>query len=122
MEQMEQRNQRSGYWSGLFSGLLLAVLVIGCIYIGTQVFRIFETKKMAEEAQTEDGELLNDYTAAKIEIIEETINQYFLEETSRSELENGIYEGMMTALEDPYSEYYSVEELERLIELINRLK
>ena len=114
MEQMEQRNQRSGYWSGLFSGLLLAVLVIGCIYIGTQVFRIFETKKMAEEAQTEDGELLNDYTAAKIEIIEETINQYFLEETSRSELENGIYEGMMTALEDPYSEYYSVEELKEL--------
>lgn len=114
MEQMEQRNQRNGYWSGLFSGLLLAVLVIGCIYIGRQVYQIFETKKIVEEAKTDEGELLNDYTAAKIGVIEETIDEYFLEEANRSQLENGIYEGMMMALEDPYSEYYSVEELKEL--------
>ena len=114
MEQMEQNNQKNGYWSGLLSGLLLAVLLFGCIYIGTQVFQILESKKMAQEAHTEDGMLLNDYTAAKIEVIEETIQQYFLEEVDRNELENGIYDGLLTALEDPYSEYYSVEELKEL--------
>ena len=48
MEQIEQNNKRNGYWSGLLSGLLLAILLIGCIYIGNQVYRIFEAKKIAE--------------------------------------------------------------------------
>ena len=42
MEQMEQNNQRNGYWSGLLSGLLLAILLLGGIYLGKQVFQIFE--------------------------------------------------------------------------------
>ena len=114
MEQMEQNNKRNGYWSGLISGLLLAILLIGCVYIGNQVYRIFESKKIAESNQAEDAELLNEYTAAKVEVIEETIEQYFLEETDRNTLENGIYTGMVNALDDPYSEYYSAEELEEL--------
>ncbi|MBR4983662.1 MAG: S41 family peptidase [Lachnospiraceae bacterium] len=111
---MEQNNKRNGYWSGLISGLLLAILLIGCVYIGNQVYRIFESKKIAESNQAEGAELLNEYTAAKVEVIEETIKQYFLEETDRNALENGIYTGMVNALDDPYSEYYSAEELEEL--------
>ena len=114
MEQMEQNNKRNGYWSGLFSGLLLAILLIGCIYIGNQVYGIFQAKKIAESNQAEDAELLNEYTTAKVEVIEDTIRQYFLEETDRSALENGIYTGMLSALDDPYSEYYSAEELKEL--------
>ena len=77
MEQMEQNNQKNGYWSGLISGLLLAVLLGGCIFIGSQVYRIFEAKQIAESNQAEDAKLLNEYTTAKVEVIEETIQQYF---------------------------------------------
>ena len=114
MDQMEQNNQRNGYWSGLLSGLLLAVLLIGGIYLGKQVFQIFEAKKIAENAQAEDAELMNEYTEAKIEVIEDTIKEYYLEETDRSALENGIYAGLVNSLEDPYSVYYSAEELKEL--------
>ena len=114
MEQMEQNNKKNGYWSGLISGLLLAILLFGCVYIGNQVYRIFEAKQIAESSQSEDAELLNEYTAAKVDVIEDTIHQYFLEETSRSDLENGIYTGMLEALDDPYSTYYSAEELKEL--------
>ena len=85
MEQMEQNNKKNGYWSGLISGLLLAILLFGCVYIGNQVYRIFEAKQIAQSSQAEDAELLNDYTAAKVDVIEETIQQYFLEETNRSD-------------------------------------
>ena len=114
MEQMEQNNQRNGYWSGLLSGLLLAALLIGCIYVGKQVYQIFETKKITQQAAAPDAELVNEYTTTKIEVIEDTIQQYFLEETDRSQLENGIYTGLVEALEDPYSTYYSAEELQEL--------
>ena len=114
MEQMEQNNQRDGYWSGLLSGLLLAILLLGGIYLGKQVFQIFEAKKIGENAQAENAELVNEYTAAKVEVIENTIKEYYLEETDRSTLENGIYTGLVNALEDPYSVYYSAEELKEL--------
>lgn len=114
MEQMEQNDQRKAYWSGLLSGLLLAILLIGVIFVGKQVFRIFEAKKIVGEAQSEDADLLNDYTEAKIGILEDTIHQYYLEEVKRSELEDGIYTGLVNALEDPYSVYYSAEELKEL--------
>ena len=114
MEQMEQNNQKNGYWSGLLSGLLLAILLIGSIYIGKQVFQVFETKKIAQDAQAEDAELLNDYTAAKVEVIEDTIKEHYLEKVDRKELENGIYTGLVNSLNDPYSVYYSAEELEEL--------
>lgn len=114
MEQMEQNDQRKAYWSGLLSGLLLAILLIGVIFVGKQVFSIFEAKKIVGEAQSENAELLNDYTEAKIDVIEDTIHQYYLEEVKRSELEDGIYTGLVNALEDPYSVYYSAEELKEL--------
>ena len=114
MEQVEQNNQRNGYWSGLLSGLLLAILLFGCIFIGKQVYQIFDAKKIAEEARAEDAELLNDYTAAKIDILEDTIRQYYLEEADRSKMEDGIYYGLVNSLEDPYSVYYSAEELQEL--------
>ena len=114
MEEMEQNDQKNGYWSGLISGLLLAALLGSCIFIGCQVYQVFEAKQIAESKQAEDAKLLNEYTTAKVEVIEETIQQYFLEETDRNELENGLYRGMLEALEDPYSEYYSAEELKEL--------
>ena len=120
LEQMEQvevkelNKTRNGYWSGLLSGLLLAMLLFGTFTIGKQVFRIFEAKKITQEATVENAELLNDYTVAKARVIEDTIKQYYLKETDRSKLENGIYTGMVNALEDPYSVYYSAEELEEI--------
>lgn len=117
MEQMEQDIQtksKNGYWSGLLSGLLLSILVFACVFIGKQVYHIFEVKKIAEEAQNEDAELLNDYTQAKIEVLEDTIRQYYLNDVNRSDLESGIYSGLVDALDDPYSVYYSAEELNEL--------
>lgn len=114
MDQMEEKEIKTGYWSGLLSGLLLAILLFAGFFIGKQIIGIFENKKIQQEATAPDAELMNEYTAAKIEVIEDTIAQYYLEEIDRNDLENGLYSGLVAALEDPYSEYYSTEELEEL--------
>ncbi|MBR5596730.1 MAG: S41 family peptidase [Lachnospiraceae bacterium] len=111
---MEEKEIKTGYWSGLLSGLLLAILLFAGFFIGKQIIGIFENKKIQQEATAPDAELMNEYTAAKIEVIEDTIAQYYLEEIDRNDLENGLYSGLVAALEDPYSEYYSTEELEEL--------
>ncbi|MBQ9991265.1 MAG: S41 family peptidase [Lachnospiraceae bacterium] len=103
------KKERNGYWSGLLSGLLLAVLLLGLAYIGRQVYRIYEARQIANGK--EQSELLTDYTTAKIEVIEETIEKYYLSDTELSVLEDGLYSGMVDALGDPYSVYYSAAEL-----------
>ena len=114
-ENNQQPIQRNGYWGGLLSGLLLSVLVLGIWYIGSQTYDIFKAKKIANAPRTEEeGVLLDEYTTSKVEVIEDTIRQYYLEDTGSEVLENGIYAGMVAALGDPYSTYYSSEELEEI--------
>ncbi|MBR5577950.1 MAG: S41 family peptidase [Lachnospiraceae bacterium] len=114
-ENNQQPIQRNGYWGGLLSGLLLALLVLGVWYIGSQTYDIFKAKKIANSPQAkEEGVLLDEYTTSKVEVIEDTIRQYYLEDTGSEVLENGIYSGMVAALGDPYSTYYSAEELQEI--------
>ena len=104
-----EKKVKNGYWSGLLSGLLLAVLLLGCLYVGRQVYRIYEARQIANGK--EQNELLTDYTTAKIEVIEETIGKYYFSEAELPALEDGLYSGMVDALGDPYSVYYSAAEL-----------
>ena len=105
-------NERKGYWSGVLSGLLLAVLLIGCGYVGSRVYKIFViSQAVKNEEQTE---LVNSYTTSKIEVIEDTIQQYYLEDANIKALQDGIYSGMLTSLGDPYSVYYPAQELKEI--------
>lgn len=116
MEEMNQQpRQKNGYWSGLLSGLLLALLLLGIWYIGSQTYGIFKARQIANSQGNEaDGVLLDEYTTSKVEVIEDTIQQYYLEGISQEVLENGIYSGLVDALQDPYSVYYSAQELEEI--------
>ena len=49
---------------------------------------------------------MNSYTIAKLQALEETINQYFfLREVPDEDLQNGMFKGLLSALGVPYSEY-----------------
>ena len=105
-------NERKGYWSGLLSGLLLAVLLISCGYVGSRVYKVFViSQALRNENQTE---LVNSYTTSKIEVIEDTIQQYYLEDADIKALQDGIYSGMLESLGDPYSVYYPAQELKEI--------
>lgn len=49
-------------------------------------------------------------TAKKAEAIQKVIDTYYLEEENISDVQEGVYKGMLDALGDPYSVYYSKEE------------
>ena len=46
-------------------------------------------------------------TLNKLDVIEETIEKYYLEDVDEQTLEDGIYKGMVESLGDPYSTYYA---------------
>ena len=55
-------------------------------------------------------------TLNKLDVIEETIEKYYLEDVDEQTLEDGIYKGMVESLGDPYSTYYAPDELEQIQE------
>lgn len=105
---MENGNKK--YWSGLLSGLLLALCIFGFGFVGKQVYTIYTLKHPAA-AEVPPEKLLDTYTSSKVGVIEDTIETYYLEEVEKRKLQDGIYSGMVEALGDPYSAYYSAEEL-----------
>lgn len=53
----------------------------------------------------------DDAIIEKLETLEDTIGEVFWKDVSPKKLEEGLYRGMLDALDDPYSVYYTNEEL-----------
>ena len=48
---------------------------------------------------------------SKLAVLEDTIGKYFWKDVEEETLEDGLYRGLLDSLEDPYSVYYTNEEL-----------
>jgi len=78
--------------------------------------RDYEEEDVGPHAST-SGNFMTDDMVKKIDKLYSTIrSEYFLEEVSDEDLETGLYKGLMAALGDPYSEYYTPEEYMDLIQ------
>lgn len=111
-------------------GFLLGMAVMAvCGYMGysitTQVafdkarVRTIPQAAEAVETETQESSILSldeDKVEEKITEIEKVVNQYFLDEIDQEEVENYLYKGLIAGLDDPYADYYSKEELEKLNE------
>ena len=98
-----------GSWLVLF--LMIAVLAGSKLYTGFKAKQL--AKEVAENGEAEKETVLNSQALAKMKSVEELIQTYYyLDETETERLEEGVFDGMMSALGDPYSVYYTQEELE----------
>lgn len=101
------------FWRGLVTGLLIAIMLICGAYIGQKVV---EDRRIANTTSEEEKSLVTDDSVEKMYLLQQTIEQYYMEEADPDELAEGAYRGIIEALDDPYSNYYSVEELQAIQE------
>ena len=103
VDNMEKNGKQ--YVKGFVAGILVCILA-GCVYsylrFGTIPF-------------VNDRVISGSY-AAKAAAIENIVEEYYLEEADTETLATGMYAGIVSALKDPYSGYYTEEEYERLLE------
>lgn len=101
-----KKGGKTGWFlGGLAIGLVSALLISAVIYACTPRVHFKEESVVTPES------------VSKMQLLEKTIDEYFyLEKVSAEELDEGIYKGMLSALGDPYSEYYTPEELNKLME------
>ena len=114
------------FWGGLFTGLIMSLLVVSSVYVVNRIqyahksgqtvgLHTREESQENTDGESVTGEAVNEDTVAKMKVIENVIDTYFYkEDVDKDAMVDGIYKGMVESLGDPYSEYYSKEELESL--------
>lgn len=110
------KNNTKGLFScGLVVGMAVALLIVGLIYAGVKITGTLlgnsSNIEFAEDSAV-TPRLVN-----KLQVLEQTIDRYYyLDEVTDEALDDGVYKGMLAALGDPYSEYYTAKELNDLME------
>lgn len=114
MNENEKDDNRS-FWRGLAVGLAsscaILLVVFGSVKI-YQTYRVYGRLASGNSAETES--VANEKTTEKLGVLENTIKQYFWQDVDESTLEEGVYKGLLESLDDPYSVYYTHDELVQL--------
>lgn len=132
---------KKNYFLGLFTGFMITAFLAVMIVLGKMVYdknhkteaekihdQVEDTVKRKErevsastDADDKDKKdidsgyiLSDDAVVDKILLLEDTIDRNYIDSVSDEDLKNGMYDGIIDALGDPYAEYYTAEELIQL--------
>lgn len=111
-------NQKSGtkyYILGVVTGVLVALAVTlgiaGMVRFYRVVFPGGSENASMEAGAGETASITDANVEKKLAVLEDTIGKYFWKDVEEEILEDGLYRGLLDSLEDPYSVYYTNEEL-----------
>ena len=93
-------------------GIVLGALVVSVIF----AIMIHRMTPATIAASGQEGSVLDDEVVQKLMLLEEGIDEYYLGDVDEAALEDSLYHGLVDGLDDPYSTYYSEEELEEVME------
>ena len=116
---MEENKERKGlFLSGIIVGFAATLLIVGGIFIAFQIHNIVSLKDdVSAQVSYDEDSAVNAQTIKKLQLLEDTVKEnFYLSEVTNEQLEDGMFRGLMDSLDDPYSEYYTAEELNALTE------
>lgn len=104
-------------WGMLVGSIVTMILVMGIGVVVLLVMFRGDVKQEEPIAQGTEGEsFIDSDMVKKLATMEELIDTYYYDQVEDSTLEDGVYHGMMNAVGDPYTCYYSSEELKSMME------
>lgn len=118
--QPPQQEKGSGiglFFVGLMSGIAVSLLVVAIGWAAMEIKKTTESRSDVNKVELDENSALDSNTIVKLQALEQTIDRYFfLHEVTDEEMRNGLYKGLLASLDDPYSEYYTAEELNSMME------
>lgn len=109
-------SESENFIKGLFCGILLVMICAA----GTLFYARWKIAKIQSGAiagvTSEKLDLDLSQVKRKTGEIEALINAYYLDEIDAQQIEDTLYTGMVAGLDDPYSVYYTQEQLESMEE------
>ena len=114
MKENEKADNRS-FWRGLAVGLASSCAILLVVFGSVKIYQTYRVYgRLASGSSAETESVANEKTTEKLGVLENTIKQYFWQDVDESTLEEGVYKGLLESLDDPYSVYYTHDELVQL--------
>lgn len=105
---------------GMVQGLLIALLIIlisGLVIGGLWIVRSLVNGSLASKIMSSSsGSVLDRDAVNKLDDLYGLIENTYIEDVDKEDLQEGMYKGMLEALGDPYSVYYTEEEFAEMME------
>ena len=114
MNENEKEDNKS-FWRGLAVGFASSCSILLVVFGAVRVYQTYSVfGKLTGGQSSSSDSIANEKTTEKIGVLEDTIKQYFWQDVDSETLEAGVYKGLLDSLDDPYSVYYTHEELVEL--------
>lgn len=110
-----EKDDNRYFWRGLAVGLASSCAILLVVFGSVKIYQTYRVYgKLASGNSAETESVANEKTTEKLGVLENTIKQYFWQDVDESTLEEGVYKGLLESLDDPYSVYYTHDELVQL--------
>jgi carboxyl-terminal processing protease len=97
--------------TGILAAIAVTLGTVGAVRLYRAVTPL-SRGNVSSGVRTDKVESITDENVGqKLAVLEDTIGKYFWKDVEEETLEDGLYRGLLDALEDPYSVYYTSEEL-----------
>ncbi|MBR1622546.1 MAG: S41 family peptidase [Pseudobutyrivibrio sp.] len=111
-----------GVLAGLFIGIILTLACAVLLVVHRQKTISDSSQGVMETingtAENDDTDLLKGDSSSKLEMLIYIIENYYYQDVDDETLVDGIYAGLVESLDDPYSQYYTAEEYEDLMQTL----
>ena len=114
----EKGSGKGVFLIGMIVGIASALLVVAICWLGVGIQNSVEEKEnQSAQIELQEDSAIDARVIEKLQTLEKMVDQYYyLGEVTDDEFRDGVYKGLLSALNDPYSEYYSAEELASMME------
>ena len=122
MQEQKRKSSNNSFFVGLLLGVMITLTLVGIVVLGVLLFNLLTKDSKTPEnsisnVAEEDDVLVDDAMIQKMAAIEEIIDEYYYSnDVEDIDLEEGAYRGILNAVGDPYTCYYSEEELDKLMQ------
>lgn len=116
------KKDKGAFLSGLVVGILsmtvVTIIIAICVIFGGKQSKTPNVKMdQSLDEILKEGDFVDEEMLEKLSVIEDMIDVYYYQDDMDDTLlEEGVYRGVLGAVGDPYTCYYSAEELNELME------
>lgn len=111
-EESESANGKSSGSSGYVKGVLTGCLIMSLIFLIVVLVYTGVLRGRSKKAAT----LFDSYSIMKLSALNNIMDKIYYEDVSIEDKRNGMYKGLIQSSGDPYSTYYSAEDLTKFKE------
>lgn len=114
-QQRLKKAKRAGRWQGAIITSAIVVFIALVVLVVVFISKLMNGSMLTMLGKS-NGSVITKDVKQKADAIKTVIDTYYLDEVNEKDLETGLYRGLVSGLDDPYSTYYSPDEYQEMLD------